>query len=65
MLKESTMRRYSVKQLARHLHKHSDLFYYEWNCGDLLIEEKHVRFFYCKIIDQHKDHLIELIKEHT
>ena len=65
MLKESTMKKYTVAQLAKHLHKHSDLFYYDYAYGDLLIEEKHARFFYCKILDQNKDHLIELILEHT
>lgn len=65
MLKESTMKRYTVKQLAKHLERNSDLFYYDHAYNQLLIEHERQLFFYCSVIEQNKDCLIELIKEHT
>jgi len=65
MLKESTMKKYTVKQLASHLEKKSHLFYYDSAYNQLLIKHDKQFFFYCSVIDQNKDCLIELIKEHT
>ena len=65
MLKDSTMQRYTVKQLAKHLDKKSHLFYYDSAYKELLIEHERQFFFYCSIIEQNKHALIELIKEHT
>lgn len=65
MLKESTLKKYSVEQLAKHLDKKSHLFYYDPAYSQLLIEHQKQLFFYCSVIEQNKDCLIELIREHT
>ena len=70
MLKESTMQRYTVKQLAKHLIKKSNLF--TWCPYDNLYILRQAKegdlktwFFYCSLHEYNRDIIIELIKEHT
>tara|TARA_Y100000114_G_scaffold131135_1_gene129184 strand:+ start:122 stop:319 length:198 start_codon:yes stop_codon:yes gene_type:complete len=65
MLKQNTMKRYTAKQLAKHLERNSNLFYYDTAYNQLFIEHERQLFFYCSVIEQNKDALIQLIKEHT
>ncbi len=70
MLKESTIKRYDVKQLTKHLLKHTGKF--TW-CpyGNLYIlrpaKEGDIKawFFYCSVHEYNRDVIIELIKEYT
>ena len=70
MLKESTIKKYNIKQLTKHLLKHSNKF--TWCPYDNLYilrpaKEGEIQawFFYCSLHEYNRDVIIELIEEHT
>ena len=65
MLKESTMKKYSVSQLAKHLDRYSENFLYDKGYQKLFIEHDKTYFFYMSINESTRNALIELILEHT
>jgi hypothetical protein len=65
MLKESTMKKYTVSQLAKHLDQYSQNFLYDKAYQKLFIEHHNTYLFYMSVNDFTRDALIELIKEHT
>ena len=65
MLKESTMKKYTVSQLAKHLDRYSHNFLYDKGYQKLFIEHNHTYLFYMSVNEFTRDALIELILEHT